>query len=91
MSRIEEPLACTYADAALNHLRDNLRATAEQRWAWLRGAMDFAAAHARRRAERGEVTLDTERHIWWSPLHERLWRDEHRLPRPEELPGNIGQ
>jgi hypothetical protein len=36
MNRIEEPLACSYEDAALNHLRDGVRATVEQRWNWLR-------------------------------------------------------
>lgn len=30
MNRIEEPLACSNEDAALNHLRDGVRATVEQ-------------------------------------------------------------
>lgn len=73
MNRIEGPLACSYEDAALNHLRDSLRATAEQRWNWLREAMQVAMHAARQRAARGEVTLGPDGSIWWSPERELAW------------------
>lgn len=62
---------CTYADAARNHLDDSRRASAEQRWSWLCEAMDSAVANARRRAQRGQITLDAHRQMWWSPALER--------------------
>lgn len=73
MNRVEEPLACSYADSALNHLRDGVRATVEQRWNWLREAMESAVANARQRAARGQVTLGPDGSVWWSPEHERAW------------------
>lgn len=82
MNRIEEPLACSYEDAALNHLRDSLRATAEQRWNWLGEAMQFAIRTARQRASRGEVTLGPDGNVWWSPEHERGWSEAGGEPVP---------
>lgn len=75
MNRIEDPFACTYEDAALNHLRDSLHATVEQRWNWLREAMQFAIHTARQRAARGEVTLGPDGGVWWSPEQERVWSE----------------
>ncbi len=85
MIAARDALSCSFEDAALNHLRDNLAMTADQRWAWLREAMELAATQARRRAQQGGLTTDANREIWWSPLHEDLWGREHRLPRPDEL------
>lgn len=64
--------SCTYADAARNHLLDSRRTSVEQRWNWLCEAMDDAVANARRRAQRGQITLDAHRRVWWSPELERL-------------------
>jgi hypothetical protein len=88
MNRIEEPLACSYEDAALNHLRDGVRATVEQRWNWLREAMESAVANARRRAARGQVTLGPDGSVWWSPGHERDWRCQAGGESPPEAGGS---
>ncbi len=73
MNPIEDSLACDYEAAALNHLRDGVRATVEQRWAWLRESMELAVTHARQRAARGEVTLGAHGEVWWSPELEERW------------------
>lgn len=87
MKRVEEPLACSYEDAALNHLRDGVRATVEQRWNWLREAMEVAVANARQRAARGQVTLGPDGSVWWSPEQERAWNCQTGR---EGLPGAGG-
>lgn len=78
-------LACSFEDAALNHLRDNLAMSADQRWSWLRESLQMAGVQARRRAQQGGSTTDANGEVWWSPLHERLWCQENRLPPPDEL------
>ena len=65
-----DPVSCSFELAALNHLRDGLHTTVQQRWEWLCEAMEIAVANARRRAQRGEVTLDSNLRVWWSPKME---------------------
>jgi hypothetical protein len=67
----DAPPSCTYVEAARNHLLDSRRASVEQRWQWLCEAMDLGVANARRRAQRGQITLDAHRRVWWSPELER--------------------
>lgn len=61
------PLACDYDDAALNHLRDALALTPEQRWQWLCMTMDFCEHVARQRAAQGLTTLSASGAVLWSP------------------------
>jgi len=68
-----DPLACTFADAELNHLRVALALDVRQRWEWLRQAMDFGFATARDRARRGLSTLGPHGEVLWSPERERQW------------------
>lgn len=65
-----DPLACTFVDAELNHLRDALALDTVARWHWLRQAMDFGFAIARERASRGLITLGPHGEVLWSPEHE---------------------
>lgn len=64
---MKEALACSYDDAALNHLRDALAMTPAQRWQWLRETMDFCEQVARQRAEQGLTTLSASGQVLWSP------------------------
>lgn len=59
------PIACTYQDAELNHLRDALEMDVAQRWAWLQEAMDYGFAMAQQRAARGLVTLGPHGEVLW--------------------------
>lgn len=68
------PFPCGFEQAALNHVRDGLHTTVQQRWEWLCEAMEVAVANARRRAERGEITLDSNSRVWWSPGMEIEWK-----------------
>lgn len=82
----------SFETAALNHLRDALDATAAERWQWLQQAMAFGAATARARARKGLITLGPHGELLWSPLHESVWVQEHRLPEKAELdalPGGL--
>ena len=67
-----DPVSCDFEQASLSHLRDALGLTHEQRWHWLRDAMDLGFATARRRAEQGLVTL--------GPQGDLLWPDLPRIP-----------
>lgn len=64
---MSEEFSCSFEQAALNNARDGLQTTVQQRWEWLSEAMEVSVAHARRRAQRGEVTLDSNFRVWWSP------------------------
>lgn len=64
---MSDPLACTYDDAALNHLRDALAMTPAQRWQWLCDTMDFCEQVARQRAAQGLTTLSASGNVLWSP------------------------
>lgn len=65
---MNDPLSCDYEEARLNHLRDALRLSHEQRWHWLRDAMDLGFVTARRRAEQGLVTLGPHGEVLWPNL-----------------------
>ncbi len=69
-----DPVSCSFEQAALKHVRDGLQTTVQQRWEWLCEAMELAMANARRRAQRGEVTLDSNSRVWWSPAMEMEWK-----------------
>jgi len=77
--------ACSFEAAALNHLRDALRASHADRWQWLKQAMAFGFATARARAGKGLVTLGPQGDVLWSPLHETLWTQHGRLPDATEV------
>ena len=62
-----DPLSCSYEQAALNHLRDALALTTEQRWEW------FCEQVARQRAAQGLPTLSASGKILWSPELAREW------------------
>lgn len=68
-----DPLSCSYEQAALNHLRDALALTTEQRWEWLCEMMDFCEQVARQRAAQGLPTLSASGKILWSPELAREW------------------
>ncbi len=68
---------CDYESAALNHLRDALAMTPEQRWSWLRDTMDFCEQVARQRAARGLTTLSASGRVLWSPDMARAY-EAHR-------------
>jgi len=76
---------CSFEAAALNHLRDALRATSADRWQWLKQAMAFGFATARSRAATGLITLGPQGEVLWSPLHETLWAGQRRLPDAAEV------
>ena len=65
---------CTFTEAELNHLRDALALSHAQRWAWLREAMDFGFAVARKRAEQGLSSLGPHGELFWSPESEARLR-----------------
>lgn len=75
----------SFEAAALNHLRDALRATSADRWQWLKQAMAFGFATARSRAVKGLVTLGPQGEVLWSPLHETLWAHKRQLPDATEI------
>ena len=64
---------CDFEEAAINHLRDALALTHEQRWQWLAQAMELGFETARQRAERGLTTLGTHGEVLWSPEMAREW------------------
>lgn len=70
---MNDPLASTFADAELNHLRAALAMDVRQRWEWLRQAMDLGFAIARERARRGLISLGPNGELLWSPERERDW------------------
>jgi hypothetical protein len=70
---VNSPESCTYEQAALNHVLDSRRATAQQRWDWLCEAIEVGIAHVRERARRGLVTLDGNGNVYWSPELEEEW------------------
>lgn len=63
-----DPLSCDYEQAAINHLHDALGLTHEQRWHWLRDAMDLGFATASRRAKQGLATLGPHGELLWPSL-----------------------
>lgn len=77
--------ACSFEAASLNHLRDALGTSVAERWQWLDQAMTFGSTTARARATKGLVSLGPHGELMWSPLHEALWTNEHRLPDAVEL------
>ena len=76
---------CSFEAAALNHLRDALRASSSDRWQWLKQAMAFGFATARARAAKGLTTIGPQGEVLWSPLHETLWAQQGRLPDAMEV------
>lgn len=70
----------SFEAAALNHLRDALRASSSERWQWLKQAMALGFATARTRAAKGLVTLGPQGEVLWSPRHEALWTEKGELP-----------
>ncbi len=64
---MSDPLACSYEDAAMNHLRTGLAMTPAQRWQWLCETIDFCEQVARQRAEQGLTTLSASGGVLWSP------------------------
>lgn len=75
----------SFEEAALQHLRDALRATTAERWQWLQQAMAFGFATARTRGVQGRITLGPQGDVLWSPLHEVRWTLERRLPDEGEV------
>ena len=71
---------CSFESAALDHLRDALRASSSDRWHWLKQAMAFGFSIARARAAKGLITIGPQGEVLWSPLHETLWVGKGRLP-----------
>ena len=74
---MKDELACDYREAELNHLRDALAMTPEQRWQWLREAMDFGYRLARSRAVSGLITLGPQGEVLWSAAQEVQWQARH--------------
>lgn len=72
---MKDDMSCSFEQAALNHVLDARRSSVEQRWNWLCEAMEFAKNVARARAQRGQITLDANLQVWWSPELERCWRE----------------
>jgi hypothetical protein len=73
---MNDKLACSFDEAARNHVLDARRSSVEQRWNWLCEAMEFAKNLARMRAQRGQITLDANLDVWWSPELERRFRKQ---------------
>ena len=74
---MNDEMACDYREAELNHLRDALAMTPEQRWQWLREAMDFGYRLARSRAASGLITLWPQGEVLWSAAQEVQWQARH--------------